>query len=288
VESVVRLLTTIGLFVVVSSAVAGPLPTFEYRTTLRTDLTPAAGVPTIAGETAYQMGASPTFGVIAGGVPDWTTGGPAYPGADFAVGSAGRLNPFAVADRVDSVSVGGNGRYTLDVELRDAAGRVGVVSFSGRFEAGWWDSNGYVGLLFDTIDPGTGGIPPQPVPPTRSVRIGGTLYDVRLDNGWAPLYRQTDDGHWEKEWYPADSVPFRDGGVWSEGVGELNLTVTASETPEPGTLILAGVGVCGAVAAWCRRRPSTHVSARRLPAPPLPFRIGQGSPRSRPLHRCRR
>jgi hypothetical protein len=249
-----RLLTTAVLLAAASPATAGPIDTLQYRTTLRTDRPVTPWLASPPGETAYLLAGSPTFGVVVTNSPDWSPASPVYPGANFATFGTGGFTPFTAAESVDDLEVGGGGSYALDVELRDAAGRVGVVSFHGQFQAGWWGGHGFAWLVFDTIPgPDGAGIPPQPVYPTGSVWLGRTRYDLRLDNGWPPSYGQNEDGSWSEVWYPADPVPQRDGGYWTEGSGNFYATLTSAQTPEPSTLLVAGIGACGAWAARRRR-----------------------------------
>ncbi|VTR95231.1 : VPEP [Gemmata massiliana] len=237
-----------------SPAVAGPIETVQYRTTLRTDQPVIALPASNPGETAYSLGGNPAFGVVVTNSPEWQSATPVYPGAGFSNIETGGFTPFTRSDRLDDLNVAGNGRYALDVELRDAVGNVAVVSFSGQFETGWWEGHAFAWLLFDTIpSPDGAGIPPEPIPPSASAWLGQTRYNVRLDNGWAPTYRQNEDGTWSEVWYPADSVPVRNGGYWTEGSGSFHATLTPVQTPEPSTLLLSGIGACG---LWFTRRRS--------------------------------
>jgi hypothetical protein len=247
-----RLLTAAALLAAVAShAAAGPIDSLQYRTTLATDRPVTPWPAPRPGETAYLLGDSPAFGVVVSNSADWSPAYPVHPGASFSAIGTGGFTPFTAAESVDSLELSGGGRYALDVELRDSAGRVGVVTFTGQFEAGWWGGQGFAWLISDTIDLGTGGAPRMPVPPSGSVWLGRTRYDVRLEEGWPPSYRQNEDGSWQQVWHPADPVPFRDEGYWTEGSGNFYATITPVQTPEPCTLVLAGVGVCG---VWASRR----------------------------------
>jgi PEP-CTERM motif len=211
---------------------AGPLDPWQYRTTLVTDLSPGTGPALQPGETAYPLGADPAHGVIAAGVADWAPAYPAYPGAGFSVVTVGRLTPYIAADNLRGVNVTGGGQFALDVELRDAAGRTGVVSFRGRFDAGWSDEFGHASPVWTDA-------------PSGSVWLGGTRYDVRLDYGWPPQYMQMEDGSWVPVRYAVDPALIHDGDYWSMTSGVIFATVTPTATPEPGTLALAGLGLGG-------------------------------------------
>jgi hypothetical protein len=142
------LLAACALTACARPAAAGPLDTWAYRTTLNTTLLPGPG-PAQPGETAYPLGADPAFGVVAAGVADWAPAFPAHPGAGFSVVTLGRLTAFTAADDPRGMTLGGSGEYALGVELRDAAGRTGAVTFRGRFEAGWWGEYGYASPVWD-------------------------------------------------------------------------------------------------------------------------------------------
>jgi PEP-CTERM motif len=282
-ETAVRLsIAAVVLSAVASPAAAGPLDTLQYRATLRTDLPVTAGPVLYPGDTAYLLGDSPAFGVVAWSAPDWHQGYPAYPSAGFAVVGLGGLAAFTAASELWNLELEGGGRHALDVEFRDAAGQVGALSFSGRFVTGWWHGSGDAWPLFDVSDSGGDlGAPPFPRPPTGSVSLGRTRYDVELSYGWPPDYRQGEDGQWFEVLYPADPVPLWDGAFWMEGNGGFLATVTATAAPEPSTLVLVGMSAC---AVWAARRYRQHGghrtgtgfrlrdAARGFNSPPAPIR----------------
>jgi hypothetical protein len=246
--------TLAAVFVLLAAALpaaAGPIDSWQYRTSLRTDQAPGAGPVSWPGETAYQLGHAPEFGVVTSSVPDWEQASPAYPSANFALVHPGTFTPFITAGGPLFPEVSGGGRYFLDLEIRDAEGRVGVASFSGDFSAGWWGEHGSAWPIFDTIPtPDGAGIPVQPIYPSGAIWLGRTRYDVRLDYGFGgPYYMQDADGNWFSGWFAADPVPFQNGGYWSEYSGSFYAEITPTATPEPGTLALAGIGLCGVLAA---------------------------------------
>ena len=244
-----RLLTAAALLVILATpAIAGPLDTLQYRATFRTDQPSIPGPAQLPGETAYLLSGPPTFGVVAGEVRDWTAIAPAYPSAGFSVIHLGSLTPFTAAERVDNLEVNGDGRYTLDVEFRDASGRVSAVSLSGAFSAGWWGGHGSASPIFVPPDHegGLGG------PPWGTFWLGSSRYGVQLGYGaGGPFYTQNENGDWQAIWYAVDPIPIRNGGYWTEGSGSFYATITPIQTPEPGTLILAAMGVC---VVWFARR----------------------------------
>lgn len=209
----------------------------QYRTTLRTDRPIVSGPTHGPGEAAYELSASQAVGVVASGVPDWTAAGPAYPGAGFVVAPLGALTPFSQGRFTDTMPVVEyDGRFTLDVEVRDAQGRSGRVTVAGGFTSGWDGDRAFLGPAFDG-------------PELASVWLGSARYDVRVGFGWTPQYQQRDDGRWEEVWNAVDPVPVADGPYWVESVGGFYATITPAATPEPGTLLLAMVGLGGAFAA---------------------------------------
>lgn len=252
-----RFLTVALLVAAAAPAAAGPLDSLQYRTTLRTDRPTTAGPAAQPGETDYLLGGPPTFGVAAVSFPAWAAADPAYPGAAFSLIRSGGLIAFWAAGRTGDASAGG--RYALDVELRDAAGRVGHVSYAGTFSAwwswagGWWDN----GLTFDE---GRAAPDIDPADSRRSVWLGPTRYDVELGFGLGgPYYQQDADGAWQQVWYADDPGVYRQGGYSIEGSGAFYAIVTPAQTPEPATLILASVGVC---VSWAARRRRSAPAVR--------------------------
>jgi hypothetical protein len=216
-------------------ATAGPIDAWQYRTTLRTDQSPGAGPVYWPGETAYPLGNSPAFGVVASGVPEWQPAFPAYPSANFALAHFGALTPY-IATEPTFPEVSGGGQYFLDLEIRDAEGRVGMLTFSGNFFAGWWGEHGYAG--------------PDNTPATGSIWLGRVRYDVQLSYGaGGPYYQQDGDGNWYPSWYAVDPVPYQNGSYWSEDSGAFYAEITPAATPEPGTLMLAAIGFGSLVTA---------------------------------------
>src|SRR4051812_24672565 len=106
-------------------ATAGPIDSWQYRTTLsaQTIWGPDTLPSPWPGERPYLMGFSPMFGVIARDTPDWSTPSPAYPSANFALIHPGALTPYIEADQPPFPDVGGSGRYYLNLDIRDADGR---------------------------------------------------------------------------------------------------------------------------------------------------------------------
>lgn len=205
----------------------------QYRTTLRTNLPPGPGPTHLPGETAYTLPAPLPIGVVAGGVPDWTTADLAYPSAGFAVAPFGNLTPFTPERFTDTFpAVEGGGRFTLDADFRDAQGHAGRVTVTGTFTSEWDGDRAFLGPSFDG-------------PELASFWLGQNRYDMRLGYGWTPQYRQRDDGGWEEVWNAVDPVPQQDGAYRVEAVGDFYATITPAATPEPGTLLLAGVGLGG-------------------------------------------
>ena len=254
----------VAITLTAAPAVAGPLDTLEYRSTLRTNLAPAVGPTVQTGEVAYRMGAEPAFGVIASSYAGWSPAYPAYPSANFSVVQLGGFSAFAAAEDLRHLEVGGQARYFLDVEIRDAAGHVGVLSFSGRFEAAWSHENGSAWPVFDPVTPGgNAGAPPVPWPPSGSIWLGPTRYDVRLEYGLVgPDYSQNDDGTWYESFYAVDPAQVRDGAYWVEASGGFYAYLTPAATPEPGTLALAAVGLAGLMVR-CTRRPGRNRNESR-------------------------
>jgi hypothetical protein len=192
---------------------------------------------------------------VAGGVPDWTAANSAYPAAAFSVVPLGGFTPFT--DRLFTHTyppAEGGGRFALDVDLRDPNGRAGRVTFTGTFRSAWGDDQAFFAPSFDGPD-------------AKPVVVGGTLYDVRLGYGWLPQYQQRDDGRWEEVRYAVDPVPRWDGPYRVETVGEFYATITPVATPEPGTLLLAGVGLGGLlVGRRVRRSPPARSTMRGVGA----------------------
>jgi len=212
---------------------AGPLDTtWQYRTTLSTTLRPGPGPATQPGGTAYTLGTDPAYGVIATGIADWTPASPAYPGAGFSVVPLGQLTSFTTVNDTRSLNVSGGGQFVLDVEIRDAAGRTGVMSFRGPLVAGWWGEFGYASPTWTDA-------------PTGSMWLGKTRYDVRLDYGWPPEYMQMEDGSWVPLRHAVDPALIHDGDYWMMTSGMIFAAITPVATPEPGALALAGIGLGG-------------------------------------------
>ncbi len=214
----------------------------QYRTSLRTNLLPGPGPTHWPGETAYSLPAPLPIGVVASSVPDWTLADLAYPTSGFSVVPLGGFTPFTPERFTDTFPViEGGGRFTLDVDVRDPHGRAGRVTVTGNFTSGWDGDHAFAGPTLDG-------------PEVASFWLGPTKYDMRLGYGWMPQYQQRDDGRWEEVWNAVDPVPQQDGPYWVEGVGGFYATITPTATPEPGTLILAGVGLGGlGVGRWVRR-----------------------------------
>ncbi|VTS01473.1 : VPEP [Gemmata massiliana] len=214
-------------------AVAGPIDSIQYRTSLRTNLTPGSGPTHLPGETAYTLPAVLPIGVVASGVPDWTSADPAYPAAGFSVAPLGGFTPFTPERFTDTFPViEGGGRFALDVDLRDQQGQVGHVTVTGAFTSTWDGDRAFIGLALDG-------------PEVTSFWLGHNRYDMRLGYGWAPQYQQREDGQREEVWNAVDPIPVRDGPYWVESVGGFYASLTPTATPEPGTLLLAGVGLGG-------------------------------------------
>ncbi len=222
-------------------AAAGPIDSWQYRTTLTTDWWSGPGPASWPGETAYPLGYSPLFGIVTSSVPEWQQASPAYPSANFALVHPGALTPYIAAGVPPFPEVSGSGRYYLNLEIRDADGRVGSALFTGNFSAGWWDEHGYAYPDLDVA--------------SAAIWLGRTRYDVRLSYGsGGPYYTQDIDGNWFPGWYASDPVPYQNGAYWSEASGSFYAEITPTATPEPGTLALAGLGLCGLLAARRIRR----------------------------------
>ncbi len=214
----------------------------QHRTALRTDLPPVSGPTHWPGETAYTLPAPLPIGVVASSVPDWTPAAPAYPTAGFSVVSLGGFTPFTPERFTDTFPViEGSGRFTLDVDVRDTQGRAGRVTVTVTFTSGWDGDHAFGGPSFDGPDVAT-------------FWLGNSKYDMRLGYGWMPQYQQRDDGRWEEAWYAVDPVPQQDGQYQVEAVGGFYATITPTATPEPGTLLMAGVGLGGLVVGRRVRR----------------------------------
>jgi hypothetical protein len=225
------------------SVAAGPIDEAEYRGSFRIDGGPGVGPAPGPYYTAYPLGGTPTFGVVASNNPDWQPVYRAYPGADFAFVPVGSLTQYIVGDP-PAEGVSADAAYSFDFELRDAAGRVGVVPLRGRLTAGWWSFGSYA---FPTFADG-------------SVRVGGTRYDVKLGYETALVYYQNFGGDLYFPWrLPSHiSEPFRSGDYTTQSGVILYATVTATPepvgTPEPGTHALAAIGLCGLCAGRRVRR----------------------------------
>jgi hypothetical protein len=220
-------------------AAAGPIDTFQYRTTLTTDWSPGPGPVYWPGETAYPLGDSPLFGVVTRGVPQWQPAFPAYPSANFALAHFGAFTPYIAASE-PFPEVSGGGRYYLNLEIRDADGRIGSTLFAGNFSAGWWYEHGYAYPDLDVA--------------SAAIWLGRARYDVRLSYGsGGPYYMQDADGNWYPGWYASDPVPYQNGTYWSEDSGAFYAEITPTAAPEPGTLVLVCIGLGGLLFRRLRR-----------------------------------
>jgi hypothetical protein len=218
----------------------GPDYSWQYRTTLTTYLPPGPGPASWPGSTSYPLGSAPMFGVVTSSPPDWQSASPAYPSADFALVFPGALTPYIAANGPPFPEVSGSGRYYLNLEIRDADGRVGSALFAGDFSAGWWGEHGYAYPDLDVA--------------SAAIWLDRTRYDVQLHYGsGGPYYQQDIDGNWYPGWYPVDSIPFHDGTYWTEGNGAFYAEITPVAAPEPGTLALAGIGLGGLLVRRLRR-----------------------------------
>jgi hypothetical protein len=241
------------LFCALTAPVADPperfdtaLYSWQYRSTLSafTLWGSGPGAAYWPGETAYVMGYSPLFGVVTRGERDWSATYPPYPSANFALVFPGTLTPYIAASGPPFPEVNGSGRYSLDFEIRDAAGRVGSALLVGNFSAGWSGEGGYAYPDLETA--------------SAAIWLGRTRYDVQLHYGsGGPFYQQDADGNWYPAWFASDPIPYQNGGYWSENSGSFYAEITPVAAPEPGTLALAGVGLCGLLAVRRVRRTAT-------------------------------
>lgn len=225
---------------------SGPINSWQYRSTIGaytlwgTHPGPALG----PGEYAYLMGYSPMFGVAIRGESDWSATYPAHPSADFALVFPGTLTPYIAAAGPPFPEVSGSGRYGLDLEIRDAEGRVGSALLVGGFTAGWSAEGGYAYPDIETA--------------SAAIWLGRTRYDVQLHYGsGGPFYQQDAEGNWYPGFYAVDTIPYQNGGYWMESSGSFYATITPVAAPEPGTLALAGIGLCGLLGARRLRRTAT-------------------------------
>ncbi len=226
------LIAVCALVVFALPAAAEPPNVWEHRSTLRTDLSPGPGPVSQPGEIAYLLASSTTHGVVAAGVSNWTRSSSAYPSADFSLVQLGNLTAFAMGDDGRNTEVSGSGRYYLDLEIRSADNRVGMVTFTGPFTTGW--SNGY------------GYVIPDDLPTFGTLWLDGMLYRIRLGYGLGgPYYQQSESGTWEQVWFATDPVPIRNGGYWTENTGAFYAEITPTLTPEPSSCALAGIGLTG-------------------------------------------
>jgi hypothetical protein len=232
-------------------AAAGPIDTLQYRATFGVLGSSGPGPNHGAAETAYPLGGPPLFGVVVSSSPEWSDAYPAYPSADFAFLLIGRLNPY-IAGGLPTTNLSVRAQYSLDFELRDNAGRVGVIEFQGSFDTGWSSWGGYA-IPFNT---------PHGYPfgnPQGSVLLGDTRYDVQLSHDTTLIHYTNLGGGFYFPWrLPPFSTPYPDGDYTSQSGALLYATITAAPepvgTPEPGTLLLAGVGLCGLLAVRRLRR----------------------------------
>ncbi|MFO0800514.1 MAG: PEP-CTERM sorting domain-containing protein [Gemmataceae bacterium] len=229
------LLATLAAAACVAPAAAGPIDPIQYRTSLRTNLPSGPGPTHWPGETAYTLPAPLPIGVVTSGIPDWTPADSAYPAAGFSLIPLGGFTAFTAERFTDTFPVvEGGGRFTLDVDVRDTQGRAGRVTVAGTFTSGWDGDHAFGGPSFDS-------------PEVAAFWLGNTKYGVRVGYGWMPQYQQREDGRWEEVWYAVDPVPHEDGPYQVESIGGFYATITPTATPEPGTLLLAGIGLSGAV-----------------------------------------
>jgi hypothetical protein len=194
------------------------------------------------------MGFSPMFGVIARDTPGWSAPSPAYPSANFALIHPGSFTPYIAASGEPFPEVSGSGRSYLNLEIRDSDGRMGSALFTGNFSSGWWGENGYAYPDLDVA--------------SAAIWLGRTRYDVRLSYGpgGGPYYTQDANGNWYPGFFAADPIPYPSGGYWTEDSGSFYAEITPTATPEPGTLLLAGLGLIGLLAVRRARRAAVSPS----------------------------
>lgn len=224
---------------------AGPLDSLQYRTSFRFDRPSGPGPASGSRFTTYPFGDSPLFGVGAEGTSVWQDVYPAYPSAGFAFQYAGSLKTYIANG--PSLSASGSEPYRFDVELRDATGRVGAVSFSGTANVTWSDGYGYASPLAGN-------------PPSGALLLGDTRYDVQLSYE-SGLYYYWDYGggaYVRTQLVLVPKNPYPDGDYTSAFGGIFYATITPAPepigTPEPGALALACAGFGGLCAARRLRR----------------------------------
>src|SRR5262245_854467 len=228
-----RLLAALfALLVIGLPAVGQPPAGLEYRTKLRTDLSPGPGPVSQAGEIAYLLAGSTTHGVITTAVPGWTAASPAYPSADFWLVQLGALTAFSKDGQPLNMEVSDTARYYLDLEVRTADHRVGMLTFTGTFSTGWWGD-----YAFAT---------PNDIPTWGTLWLDGMLYRIRMGYGvGGPYYQQAVAGTWSPTWFAADPVPIRTGGFVTQTTGQFYAEIIPVSTPEPSSWALAGIGLSG-------------------------------------------